>query len=741
MAARLFGVETEYAVAGWKARGQPLDRGVLIEAMLGRASKSLPHLRDGSAHGMFLANGARFYVDCGSHPEFTTPECSTPHEVVRYILAGERILLDLAKDAVPRPRGARLAVYRGNVDYSESRATWGCHESYMHRVDPRQLPAQIIPHLVSRLVYSGAGGFNNLSAGIEFTLSPRVPHMTADVSGASTHSRGIFHTKDEPLCTGGAHRLHLLCGESLYSETATVLKIGTTALIVALIEAGFEPGAAVALGAPLEAMNAFAADPSCTVTVLGVGGRSLRAIDIQRHYLAMVEEHLGHAVMPPWAESCCALWRSVLDRLEQGPHAVAAEIDWAIKLPIYREHVRRRGLAWESLSVWNRVATQLAVAQQQNGRPRQELSADVLAAGDGPVRDEVARLTPLLAQHGMTWNLLPCFLAVRRELHEIDVRCGQLGEDGIFAQLDAKGVLRHRVTPVDEVARAMGHPPEVGRARVRGTYVGQLGKEAQDDLVCDWSGIWDRRNKRAVDLRDPFARDADWGEWFPAAPSLHVDAAERLARRTTERERLAESVEDAERRWGPDHVETALACNQLSVSLRSLGRPGEAEPFSRRALSIDEAARGADHPKIPHRLNNLALVLAMQGQLPEARQLLARAWALNAERHDLTSARIVWTRLFAATMDGEAQPVLLGLMKTLLALPLEAAGDISSHWQIAPVIDYVRPRISPPDADLLLHLGETLNDRQRMRGLDAFLNWIDAPPIALDTPWPAEGTA
>lgn len=746
MSGPLFGIETEYAIAGSKGTTWPHDQGVLLEALLERAHR-LPHLRDPSRSGMFLTNGARFYIDCGAHPELTTPECGSPHDVVRYIQAGERMLTKLTEDDLPGDRG-RMVLYRGNVDYSDSRSVWGCHESYLHHTDPRSLPAQLIPHLVSRVIYSGAGGFNNLSAGIEFTLSPRVPHLSASTSDDSTGRRGIFHTKDEPLCGGGGHRLHLICGESLYSETATFLKVGATALVLALIEAGVAPGAPVALRKPLAAMNAFAADPTCAATAALTAGGRQRAIDIQRHYLEGVAHFLGDDVMPPWAEECCALWRAVLDRLEEGPDAVAAELDWAIRLPIYKQHARRRGFPWKSLRAWNRAAAELVAAQQQAGRLRVELTAEVLEARDTATREAMARFAPLLARHGMDWKRFPDFLALRRELHEIDVRFGQLGEEGLFAQLDAAGVLRHRVEGVGDVEQAMDAPPAGGRAEVRGRWVRQLAATATEAVVCDWAGIWDQRQRRTIDLRDPFAREADWGEWVSTAASLRgsplesrgdgfADFLELTGDYATAERVRRDVIADTERRLGGEHPDTALACNQLGVLLRTLGRPAEAEPFARRALAIDEAARGPEHQKVAHRLNNLALLLVMQDQLEEARALLGRAWEIKMQGHDITSARVVWTRLAAAMLAGEAQELLVRSMKTLLAGPQLSSIDVAPHWHVAPVVEFVRPRLAAEDANLLLRLGEVLNDRRRLSLLDALPAWAEAAPVALESGWPA----
>ena len=179
----------------------------------------------------------------------TTPECTTPWELARYIKAGERILEELTQE-VQAEAGADAEVmcFRCNVDYSGSDSTWGCHESYLHGAHPASLPEQLIPHLVSRVVYTGAGGFNPRVKGLDFCVAPRLMHIEQAISGDSTGNRGIFHTKNESLSSDGNHRLHILCGESLCSETAIVLKIGATALVTAMADGGSETGGRTASG-------------------------------------------------------------------------------------------------------------------------------------------------------------------------------------------------------------------------------------------------------------------------------------------------------------------------------------------------------------------------------------------------------------------------------------------------------------------------------------------------------------
>src|SRR5206468_7563587 len=129
--------------------------------------------------------------------------------------AGHAILDSLVSELRSAVPGLRVNLFRCNVDYSGISSTWGCHESYLHRADPSLMAEQIVPHLLTRIVYSGAGGFNTLSRRREFVLSPRAPFIERTVSSESTHSRGVYHTKDESRSSAGYHRLHLSFGATL----------------------------------------------------------------------------------------------------------------------------------------------------------------------------------------------------------------------------------------------------------------------------------------------------------------------------------------------------------------------------------------------------------------------------------------------------------------------------------------------------------------------------------------------
>ncbi|MCX6901636.1 MAG: proteasome accessory factor PafA2 family protein [Verrucomicrobia bacterium] len=533
MAERLFGVETEYALAALTTDHTRASRDVVAETFH-QLTRQLPHLPDRNSRGVFLANGARFYVDSGFHPEFATPECANPWDVCRYIQAGDQVLLSLATELTRRVNGLTdTMVFRSNVDYT-TKASWGCHESYLHRADQRVLPKQLIPHLVTRIIYTGAGGFNALTPGLEFVMSPRVPYLSRSVSSESTHDRGIYHTRDEPLCNGGHCRLHIICGESLFSETATWLKMATTTLVVAMIEAGLNPGDPVQLREPLSAMRRIASDPTCGAKVRLLDGSQTTAIGIQWHYLHTAEANRHHPLMPPWTGEALHQWRNMLMRLEQGaPDSVATTLDWAIKLALYRDQAQRRNMSWESLASWSGVLTRLSQLLEQTEYNNAPLTADLVLGNNSPIRQQVALATPTLESAGLAWDGFRTFLDLRHQLFETDTRFSQLGKTGIFSALGNAGVLCHHFRGVDNIPHAVANPPSVGRAKLRGECIQRfMGRSGH--YQCDWTGVWDLNEARFLDLSQPFPTREEWKtigspEAEPSAPA--ADAIPRVISR------------------------------------------------------------------------------------------------------------------------------------------------------------------------------------------------------------------
>jgi tetratricopeptide (TPR) repeat protein len=454
----LFGVETEYAFLAERANGgrnSSLHRSIVSE-LFPMALERLEALPATFGNGLFLANGSRFYLDAGNHPEFCTPECMTPEEYVRWLLAGERILSDLIGEVGKAYPDLRLALFRCNVDYSGSGATWGCHESFSISTDQESLGAALIPHLVSRIVITGAGGFDNLSAEVErnghaalttgarFLISPRVPHFKDTAMWSPGSPRALIHNRRESLSRRGLDRLHLMCGESLCGQLGNYLKLGCTALVIKLAEARPPELESLAFINPLDAMDLYSADPTCTAEAPLRDGRSLTAIQVQRVYLEACEEAAAKELLPEWAPETCRRWRRVLDQLEQGPEAVATQLDWAIKLALFRSR------------------------------------AEVTDSGN----------------------------IQKAKLAEIDTRFGQIGADSVFGALDASGALDHRIVYLGSVDAAMTHAPTGGRADAGGRAIAELARSSNGS--ANWDRVMDDNGHRVLGLSDPFDSTPQW---------------------------------------------------------------------------------------------------------------------------------------------------------------------------------------------------------------------------------------
>ncbi len=319
----------------------------------------------------------------------------------------------------------------------------------------------------------------------------------------------------------------MLCGETVCSKLAAWLRLGATALVAALIDADVRVGRAVRLRSPVDAMRAFARDPTCRVEAEGENGRGLSALAIQRHYLAQVEAHVGDDRLPPWAGEVCTVWRATLDEIARGPDAVATKLDWAIKLALFRRHAERRGFAWEAVPSWTAVANGLADAVMASGHRAPTITVeDGIALVKRTAPERFARIEAALARHGLPWSGLRPFLDLKHELCEIDSRYGQLGTRGIFGVLERRGVLEDDAPGVDDVGRALEVPPEAGRGRARGEAIRSLARGRQR-AIADWHGVWDKRRGRMLDLGNPFSAS---GEWRPWQDDADVDISSLLRR-------------------------------------------------------------------------------------------------------------------------------------------------------------------------------------------------------------------
>lgn len=530
---RLFGIETEYPLIFRDPQGRRLDESMALGKYFEVAREILPHVVDATSYGLFLQNGARFYPDCGKG-EFATPETTTYWDTCRYVKAGELILEEVKAAMAQQPDIGGGSIMRCNVCYGPQPTTWARHLSVSHHVVPEKLPDHLIPHLVSQVIYTGAGGFNNRSAGIEFMISPRVEHLDVDVSPESTGSRGIFHTKNEPLCVG-SNRLHVLTGESLCSETSTCLSVAMTVLVVALIEAGGKPGHTVRLKSPLAAIKRFATDVSLTAHVLDVNRKAWTALDIQRHYLSEIESRLDHPAMPSWGSIACRMCRDILDHLEEGHRRVAQSLDWAIKYPIYTRWIEKRGFSWESIKRWNKILDRLVrvVNRADASRKVHRITLDDVPMAKAALPKRSFPLSRL-GVADFSWDELEQILRLQQELFEMDACFGELGDRGIFNQLDRDGVLDHHVEQVEHIETATTDPPAEGRARLRGEVIRRVQPDRQE-YTGDWSFIDHPAGNRRLDLSDPHTATENWCHAPEPRPTTRGSRLRQMRRLATAR--------------------------------------------------------------------------------------------------------------------------------------------------------------------------------------------------------------
>ena len=511
MKKRLMGCETEYTFTVLDPHGTHLDREALVKRLMQAARTRLRHLRGHGAHDLYLQTGARFYVDCGLHPEWATPEVTNPWDAVRYLKAGSHVLTGLIAGLESGRDIGEVVMGRCNVSYG-SDSTCGRHESYSYQGDFETLARQLIPFLVSRVIYHGAGGFTQ-SPGIGFTLSPRCLHIVRDVSGESTTNRAIFHTKQESLNNGGYGRVHVLCGDSLCSDLGNWVTIGATALVIAAIESGLAPGTDVQLRSPVEALHHFAGDPTCRTEQAALSnGQTMTALDIQRHYCRCVGAHLQASSMPDWAGEVHAGWHELLGKLEQAPESVTSALDAPMKLAVFKNHARRRSFDWGQIADWNLAVNALHQVRARVDRASEPLTAAAVLDPKSPLAGQVGAMKWFMQRRGLSWDRLDAFLDLRAELQEIDTRWTQLGAKGIFSRIEATcPTLDHRVPGLDRIEDATRYPPGDTRAAARGAAVTEFSNKAQGAFGCSWEYVWDHEQRRILNMADdPFTATAQW---------------------------------------------------------------------------------------------------------------------------------------------------------------------------------------------------------------------------------------
>src|SRR5436190_13582508 len=330
MERRIFGLENEYGVT-CTLRGQRRLSPDEVARYLFRRVVSW-----GRSSNVFLANGARLYLDVGSHPEYATPECDSISDLVVHDKAGERILEQLLASAEQRLReeGIRGVIYLFKNNTDSAGNSYGCHENYLtsRRDDFGHYAEVLIPFFVSRQIYAGAGKVLQTARGAMFCISQRAEHIWEGVSSATTRSRPIINTRDEPHADAERfRRLHVIVGDSNMSEFTTLLKVGVTDLVVRMVEENTVMRD-LTLENPIRAIREISHDIGCKRKVRLATGRELTAIEIQREYFdratRFVErrnhDDLSRRILTEWGEALDALGSGELDRL-------STKIDWVAK--------------------------------------------------------------------------------------------------------------------------------------------------------------------------------------------------------------------------------------------------------------------------------------------------------------------------------------------------------------------------------------------------------------------------
>ncbi len=302
------------------------------------------------AANLILTNGARLYVD-HAHPEYSAPEVLDPLDAVVWDKAGERIMEAAARFAASVPGSPRLQLYKNNVDGKG--ASYGTHENYlMRRSTPfADIAAGLIPFFASRQVVCGSGRVGLGQSGEEpgYQLSQRADYIEVEIGLETTLKRGIINTRDEPHADSDKYRrLHVIVGDANLAEMSTYLKVGTTALVLDLIEAG-EDLTDLALAAPVHAVHAISHDPTLAATVELASGRRLTGVEIQREYHTRAARfQQRHHPDDARAHDVLEQWGRVLDLLADDPMRCADLLDWPAKLRLLEGFRRREGLGWSS---------------------------------------------------------------------------------------------------------------------------------------------------------------------------------------------------------------------------------------------------------------------------------------------------------------------------------------------------------------------------------------------------------
>ena len=438
MLRRIFGIETEYGIT-FSLRGQRRLSPDEVSRFLFRKVVAW-----GRSSNVFLENGSRLYLDVGSHPEYATAECDSITDVVAQDKAGEAILRELVEHAQAQlsEEGIRgdIFLFKNNTDSTGN--SYGCHENYcIERIDDLSRLEQVfIPYLVSRQIFTGAGKVVTGVKGTAFSMSQRAEHIWESISSATTRSRPIINTRDEPHADPEKYRrLHVIVGDSNMSEFATFLKIGTAAVVLAMIEDRTTVLRDYNMVSPINALREISYDLWSKEPVKLANGRDLTALEIQEDLCERAESFILTHDLPHDQVRAVGLWREVIEQYRSDPMALADRVDWIAKLQIIEREQERSGA---------------------------KLSDPKIALID-------------LLYHDTSY------------------------ERGLYYRREARGHFRRMVTH-DQISEATSTPPATTRAHMRGTFIKAAKEWRRDYTVDWVHLKLNDEMQRTVLLKDPF---------------------------------------------------------------------------------------------------------------------------------------------------------------------------------------------------------------------------------------------
>jgi proteasome accessory factor A len=438
MQRRIFGIETEFGVTCTFHGQRRLSPDEVARYLFRRV------VSWGRSSNVFLRNGSRLYLDVGSHPEYATAECDDLAQLVTHDKAGERILEDLLVDAERRLAdegiGGDIFLFKNNTDSAGN--SYGCHENYLvaRAGEFSRIADVLLPFLVTRQLVCGAGKVLQTPRGAVYCLSQRAEHIWEGVSSATTRSRPIINTRDEPHADAERYRrLHVIVGDSNMSEVTTLLKVGTANLVLEMVEEGvaFRD---FTLDNPIRAIREISHDLTGRRGVRLAGGREASALDIQREYYLRAVDHIARRGSDPLTDRVMELWDRTLSAVErQDLSLIDREIDWAIKHRL---------------------------VERYRAKHQMELS------------------NPRIAQLDLAYH---------------DIRRGR----GLFDLLQRKALV-DRVTDDGEIEAAKDTPPATTRAKLRGDFIAAAQAAGRDFTVDWVHLKLNDQAQRTVLCKDPF---------------------------------------------------------------------------------------------------------------------------------------------------------------------------------------------------------------------------------------------